>query len=178
MYLYFCCKSDPHFFSVYAIFQDRKFNATLANKFVKFWTSWPWLQNCNILKIPQISCTTCDWENHDGVHYTFQPGISSRTRLYVRPATTQIIRGGWSDSMLSVWRRYGSLTTNRVSCEDSDQPAKMCRLIGVFARWTCPAHIDCKRKEMHTFNIVRFYNLKPFHPLNFCNGLFYLWVKT
>ena len=29
--------------NVFAIFQDRNFNDTLANNFVKFWTTWPWL---------------------------------------------------------------------------------------------------------------------------------------
>ena len=28
--------------NVFAIFQDRKFNVTLANNFIKFWTTGPW----------------------------------------------------------------------------------------------------------------------------------------
>ena len=42
------CKSNSHFFSakninVFALFQDRNFNVTLARNFVQFWTTGPWL---------------------------------------------------------------------------------------------------------------------------------------
>ena len=62
------------------------------------------------------------------------------TRLHLRPAKTQIslrIRAVWSEFPLSAWPRFGSLATHRVSCEDSDQTARMRRLIWFFAGRTC-----------------------------------------
>ena len=58
------------------------------------------------------------------------------TRLHVRSANTQIslrIRTGWSHCSMSAWRRYGFMANHRVPCEDSDQTARMRRLIWVFA---------------------------------------------
>ena len=52
-------------------------------------------------------------------------------RLHMRPAKTQVslcIYTGWSESSLSAWRRFGSLITDRVPCEDSGQTARMRRL--------------------------------------------------
>ena len=51
-------------------------------------------------------------------------GLRRLTRLHVRPAKTQIslrIRAVWSESSLSAWGRFGSLSTHNVSCEDFDQ---------------------------------------------------------
>ena len=49
----------------------------------------------------------------------------------------QSILAGRSKSSLSAWRRFVSLVSLRVPCEDSDQPARMCRLIWVFDGRTC-----------------------------------------
>ena len=60
--------------------------------------------------------------------------------LGVRTAKTQIslrISEGWSESSLSAWRRFGSLAYHWVRCEDSDQTARMRRLIWVFAGRIC-----------------------------------------
>ena len=47
------CKSYSHFFSkninVFAIFQDGNFNVTLANNFLKFWTTGSCFTNCSAL---------------------------------------------------------------------------------------------------------------------------------
>ena len=40
-------------------------------------------------------------------------------------------------SLLSAWRHFGSLATNRVPCKDSDQTVQKPRLIWDFARYTC-----------------------------------------
>ena len=56
--------------------------------------------------------------------------------MAVCPAKTQIslgIRPVWSESLLSAWRKLGSLATQWVHCEDSDQTGWMPRLIWVFA---------------------------------------------
>ena len=42
-----------------------------------------------------------------------------------------------TESSLSAWGCFGSLTTHRVLCKDSDQPAQMRRLIWVFAEHIC-----------------------------------------
>ena len=58
------------------------------------------------------------------------------TKWHVRPAKTQIslgIRPVWSESLLSAWRKPGSLATHWAHSEDSDQTGWMRRLIWVFA---------------------------------------------
>ena len=57
----------------------------------------------------------------------------------MRQAKTQISLGihpVWSKSLLSAWRKLGSLATYWVHSEDSDQAARMPRLIWVFAGHT------------------------------------------
>ena len=57
-----------------------------------------------------------------------QRGTAIPTRLNVRPPKTQTrlrIRAAWSESSLSACRRFGSLATHIVPCEDSDQNARM-----------------------------------------------------
>ena len=44
---------------------------------------------------------------------------------------------GWSESLLSAWRKLGSLATHWVHSEHSDQTGWMPRLIWVFAGRTC-----------------------------------------
>ena len=56
------------------------------------------------------------------------------------PAKTQIslgVRPVWSESLLSAWRKLGSLATHWAHSEDSDQTGRMPRLIWVFAGCTC-----------------------------------------
>ena len=83
-------------------------------------------------------------------------GSAFLTRSHMRPAKTQnCLRThvGGSQSLLSTWRCFGSLGTNRMPCEDSDQTARMRRLIWVFTgrtsnlvgnavpRFRCPGEI-------------------------------------
>ena len=56
--------------------------------------------------------------------------------MTVLPAKNQIslgIRPVWSESLLSVWRKLGSLATHWAHSENSDQTGRMPRLIWVFA---------------------------------------------
>ena len=58
----------------------------------------------------------------------------------MRPAKTQIslcIRPIWSESLLSAWRKLGSLDTHWAHSEYSDQTGRMSRLIWAFAGRTC-----------------------------------------
>ena len=62
--------------------------------------------------------------------------ITKPTNWHVRPAKTQVslgIRPVWSESLLSAWRKLGSLATHRAHSEDSDQTGRMPRLIWVLA---------------------------------------------
>ena len=66
--------------------------------------------------------------------------MTKQTKWPVRPAKTQIslgIRPVWSESLLSIWRRFGSLDTHKAHSEDSDQTGRMHRLIWVFTGCTC-----------------------------------------
>ena len=66
--------------------------------------------------------------------------VTKPTKWRVRPAKTQIslgIRPVWSESLLSAWRKLGSLATHWAHSEDSDQTGWIPRLIWVFAGRTC-----------------------------------------
>ena len=66
--------------------------------------------------------------------------MTKPTKWHVRRAKTQIslgIRPVWSESLLSAWRKLGSLATHWAQSEDSDQTGRMPRLIWVFAGRTC-----------------------------------------
>ena len=66
--------------------------------------------------------------------------MTKPTQWHVRSAKTQIslgIRPVWSESLLSAWRKLGSLATHCAHSEDSDQTGWMPRLIWVFAERTC-----------------------------------------
>ena len=86
-----------------------------------------------------IVSNRCTTENrtHRFPYWTwvrYEPGYS----IYYKSACakTQIRLRIHSESPLSAWRRFGILATQRVSCEGSDQTARMCTLIWVFAeRW-------------------------------------------
>ena len=60
-------------------------------------------------------------------------GTAFPTRLHV----CQAKHSRRSESSLCSWKRFGSLTTHRAPCEDSDQTARMRSLIRVFAGRTC-----------------------------------------
>ena len=74
------------------------------------------------------------------IHNDVEVGHLSRlttkpAKWHVRPAKTQIslgIRPVWSESLLSAWRKLGSLATHWAHSEDSDQTGRMPRLIWVF----------------------------------------------
>ena len=58
----------------------------------------------------------------------------------MRPAKTQIslrIRAVWLESLLSAWRKFASLAIQKCARKDSDQTARMRRLIWIFAGRTC-----------------------------------------
>ena len=66
--------------------------------------------------------------------------LTKPTKWHVRPAKTQISLGicpVWSQSLLSAWRKLGSLATHWANSKDSDQTGLMPRLIWVFAGRTC-----------------------------------------
>ena len=65
--------------------------------------------------------------------------ITKPTQWPLRPVKTRIslgIRPVWSESSLSAWRKLGSLATQWVHSEDSDQTGRIPRLIWVFAGHT------------------------------------------
>ena len=66
--------------------------------------------------------------------------MTKPTKWSVHPTKTQIslsVRPVWSEPLLSVWRKLGSLPTYWAHSEDSDQTGRMPRLIWVFAGRTC-----------------------------------------
>ena len=67
-------------------------------------------------------------------------GTEFPTRLHVRPAKTQIsmrFHVVWSESSLAAWRRFGSLANNKVPFEDTEQTARMRKLICILTGRTC-----------------------------------------
>ena len=63
------------------------------------------------------------------------------TSWHVRPTKTQIslrIHEVWSESSLSAWRHFVTLTIQNEPSEDSDQTAQMRSLIWIFAGHICP----------------------------------------
>ena len=65
--------------------------------------------------------------------------VRNGTFEHVRQAKNKIslrIRRVWSDSSLPTWKNLGSLTIQKAHSEDSDQTARMRRLIWVFTRYT------------------------------------------
>ena len=68
--------------------------------------------------------------------------VRKHTVWHVFPTKTQIsmcIHTIWLESSLSTWRNFASLAIQNVPSEDSDQSARMCRLI-----WTLAEHICLK----------------------------------
>ena len=67
------------------------------------------------------------------------------TLEHVRQTKTQIslcIRAVWSESLLPALRNSASLAIQNAPSEDSDQTARMLRLILIFAGPTCPTVAD------------------------------------
>ena len=72
-------------------------------------------------------------------YFTVEPWHDKTNKMFLRQAKTQIslgIRPVWSESSLSAWRKLGSLATQWVHNEDSDQTGRMPRLICVFTGCT------------------------------------------
>ena len=69
----------------------------------------------------------------------FELPCDKTNKMALRLGKTQIslgIRPVWSESLLSAWRKFGSLATHWAHSEDSDQTGRMPRLIRVFTRHT------------------------------------------
>ena len=67
--------------------------------------------------------------------------MRKRTFWHVRPTKAQINlcnRTVWSESPLSAWRKFASLAIQNAHSEDSDQTARMHRLIWIFSGCTYP----------------------------------------
>ena len=83
----------------------------------------------------------------------------------MRPTKTQICkrnRAVWSESSLSTWRVFASLAIQNVPSKDSDQTARMRRLIWIFAGRTCP------KLRLWTFLFI--YSVLLEHKnVHFCN---------
>ena len=65
--------------------------------------------------------------------------MTKPTKWHMRPVKTQNSLGippVWSESLLSTWRKLGSLATHWAHSEDSDQTGRKPRLIWVFAGCT------------------------------------------
>ena len=70
------------------------------------------------------------------VHNQFEPHVRKPTFWHVRPTKTQIslrMRTVWLEYSLSAWRNFASLAIQIAPSEDSDQTARMRRLIWIFA---------------------------------------------
>ena len=91
-----------------------------------------WFGSILIAKSPSIAKNLFMWI----VALRGEPPHDKTNKMTVHPAKTQISLGilpVWSESSLSVWRKLGSLATDWVYSEDSDQTGRMRRLIWVFA---------------------------------------------
>ena len=104
--------------------------------------------------------------------YNFSCNVTNCTIWHVRPKKTQItigIRAVWSESLLFAGRNAASLGIQNASSEDSDQTARMRRLIWIFAgrtyrevcfvplRLICCSGYICKKKKNIPFpvNIIK-----------------------
>ena len=89
---------------------------------------------CCIFNVFQYITTKLDLYQHNSA--LIEPWHDKTNKMTVRPAKTQIsldIRPVWSESLLSAWRKLGSLATHWVHSKDSYQTVRMSRLIWVFA---------------------------------------------
>ena len=69
--------------------------------------------------------------SHRGRKHTFYH-VRPKTQISLHSCTV------WLEFWLSAWRNFASLTNKNKPSEDSDQTARMRRLIWIFARHTCP----------------------------------------
>ena len=93
--------------------------------------------------------------------------MTKRAFWHVRRTKTQIslrIRTVRSESSLSAWRNLASLAIQNAPSEDSDQTARMRRLIWIFAGRTCP---------MVRFLPLRILYLYQLHFVDFLNCVYY-----
>ena len=70
---------------------------------------------------------------------TYERQNDKTNKVIVRPVKTQIslgIRPVWSESSLSVWRKFGSLATHWAHSKDSDQPGHPPNLISGCPGWS------------------------------------------
>ena len=103
--------------------------------------------------------------------------MRNRTFWHVLPTKAQIgLRVVWSESTLSAWRNIGSLTFQNAHSEDSDQTARMRRLIGIFAGRTCPKNTqaDWNLRWAHMFELFLTLRLiKRFSRILTCKDMVY-----
>ena len=101
-------------------------------------------QSAQVYNICNSACAHCTHNSGSKIHFSNLTVITAiiwatlweNQQNDVRPAKTQIslcIRLVWSESLLSAWRKLGSLATHWVHYEDSDQTGWMPRLIWVVA---------------------------------------------
>ena len=77
--------------------------------------------------------------SNDNTRSIHEPRHDKTSKMRVRPAKTRVSLGicpVWSESLLSTWRKLGSLATHWAHSEDSDQTRRMLRLIWVFVGCT------------------------------------------
>ena len=122
------------------------------------------------IEISRIYCSTSKEEPYPRLN---EPRHDKINKMSVHPVKTRIslgIRPVWSESLLSAWRKLGSLATHWAHCEDSDQTGGMPRLIWVFAGrtlicWFCHVAaqmfehaVSCtKSNERMVLNICQFW---------------------
>ena len=88
--------------------------------------------------------------------------------MTVRPAKTQICPG-WPESLLSAWRKLGSLATHWAHSEDSDQTGRMPRLIWVFC-WVHSHFVGVVMSQLISYFYFRHSSsLSPFIQHSSCS---------
>ena len=110
----------------------------------------------------------CYYNRHCNVYETVH---DKPAKWHVRPAKTQISLGicpVWSESLLSTWRKLGSLATQWVHSKDSDQIGRMPSLIRVFAGCTCRFVALVMRWLMYIYMSckMRKCTIRHMHPTN------------
>ena len=92
-----------------------------------------WQSHCLTLSLPLTTVVIFTFHCHQGI---YEPPHDETNKVDVHPTKTQISLGihpVWSESLLSAWRKLGSLATYWAHSEDSDQTGLMPMLIWVFA---------------------------------------------
>ena len=93
-------------------------------------------RTCKCLNVKQ-SQGTYENETASYVQDDLSSNVRRRISWNVYPAKIHI-RAVWSESSSSAWRVLAPLAIQYVPREDSDQPARMRRLIWIFSWRTCP----------------------------------------